>query len=45
MATADVSRRVNSGGAFGYYDGWPTGTIGVLGTDYTASFVTGLHNA
>lgn len=40
MATADLSRRVSSGGAFGYYDSYRTGDIGVG----TASYESGLHN-
>lgn len=43
MATANLDRRVSSGGAFGYYDGYPIGEI--PGTSFTASFgTTDLHN-
>ena len=40
MATADLTRRISSGGAYGYYDGWPTGDIGIG----SAAFESGLHN-
>ena len=42
MATANLDRRLSSGGAFGYFDGYPTGEL--PGTDFTASFTSGLHN-
>jgi hypothetical protein len=42
MTTVDYSRRISSGGAFGYYDGYPTGDL--PGTSFTASFASGLHN-
>lgn len=42
MTTVDYSRRISSGGAFGYYDGYPIGDL--PGTSFTASFASGLHN-
>lgn len=46
MPTADWSRRVESGGAFGYYDAYPTGavTLPTVG-DVDAQFNSGLHNS
>ncbi len=45
MTSVDYSRRIESGGAYGYYDPWPTGEISFGGiTIGTASFVSGLHN-
>lgn len=45
MTSVDYSRRIESGGAYGYYDPWPTGEISFGGVTLgTASFVSGLHN-
>lgn len=50
ITIADLSRRITSGGVYGYYDGWPTGTVvqydgqGVATPIGSISYISGLHN-
>ena len=50
VTIADLSRRITSGGVYGYYDGWPTGNLvqydgqGVATPIGSISYISGLHN-